>query len=323
MRRFLDLMDIRKFRWWVQLFGFVLFVYGANFGLVLDQDLPTFACPYVDGRSGNCILFVLQHRLTIPLDQVVTMRGLGLLMALVGFFIWFVALSKSWCGFMCPMGTLQDAIAALREKMGIPYSTYAKPTMAKLGKIKWVLLSLLLLIPLAMANALPGVGKLSHEWATPFCMICPSRTLLPLFSGDFSQLGLDLSSIPKLVLTGLGLLVTGAVLVGAFVKKRFFCLFCPMSALHYVFSKLAFLKLIKEPDKCTRCGNCYRACDVGIHEIAEDLEHRNLTTQNCLLCLDCISACPEEDCLKLTFMGKPLYRSTELGFFKRHSNESK
>lgn len=321
MRKFMDLLEIRTFRWIVQAFAFGLFVYGANLGLALDKDLPTFACPYVEGRTGNCVLFVLQHRLVIPLDQVVAMRGLGILMTLVSFFLWFVLLSKAWCGFGCPLGTLQDGISWLREKMGLPYGEYRKETMAKWGQVKWVLLALLLLIPLGIANAIPGLGKLSHDWATPFCMICPSRTLMPLFSGDFSQLGLDVSSIPKLILTGLGLAVTGAVLVGAFVKRRFFCLFCPMSALHFAFSKLAFLKLIKDPDKCTRCGNCYRACDVGIHEIAEDIEHKNLTTQNCLMCFDCIAACPEEDCLKASFLGRAVYRSTEVGFFKRHPKD--
>ena len=63
----------------------------------------------------------------------------------------------------------------------------------------------------------------------------------------------------------------GIFLVGSFVKKRFFCFFCPMSALQFLFSRIGLLRLIKDGDKCTRCGNCSRVCDVGIKEIAESI----------------------------------------------------
>ena len=201
--------------------------------------------------------------------------------------------------------------------MGIRYSTYSADTFDKLKIIKYALLVLLILIPMGIGNSIAGLPKLNHDFGVPFCMICPGRTVLPLFNGDISQLAIDFSSKTKMVFTSLGLLMTGLFFTGAFVKKRFVCLFCPMSAFHYIFSKASLLKLTKNADKCTRCGNCYRACDVGIRAIADDLEHKNIVKDDCMMCLKCVEACPEEKCLQVKFVGLPIFESTEEGFFKR------
>lgn len=323
IRRKINLGSVRKLRWIVRLLSFAFFMFGGFLWMDLGNDIPTFTCPYVDSRAGNCFLFGLQHRLVIPVDQILTMRGLGVLMSFVGFFLWFMALNKAWCGFVCPLGAMQDALGWIRVKLGFPYGEYGVDQMKRLSKIKYILLFLLVFIPLGIANSLPGVGRLDHDWATPYCMICPARVILPLFIGDTSQLALDFSSGVKLGLTLAGLLVAALFVVGSLIKRRFFCLFCPMSAMHYLFSKAAFLKLIKDGDKCTRCGNCYRACDMGIHEIADQLNRTNMTTENCMLCLDCVASCPEEGCLKVTFLGKSIYEATEEGFFKRQEEEIK
>ena len=168
-----------------------------------------------------------------------------------------------------------------------------------------------------MSNSVFGLPKLSHDFEVPFCMICPGRTILPVFSGDFSQLVIDFSSKTKLVFTALGMSITGIFLAGAFFKRRFFCLFCPMSAFHYIFHKAALLRLSKQGEKCTRCGNCYRACDMGIRAIADDVENKNIVKDDCMMCLKCVAACPEEGCLKVSWLGLPVYESTEEGFFKR------
>jgi len=141
--------------------------------------------------------------------------------------------------------------------------------------------------------------------------------ILPAFTGDFSQWTIDFSTKTAMVMTSLGMLVLGMFFIGAFVNKRFFCFFCPMSALHSLFSNVSLLKLKKDGDKCTRCGDCYRSCDMQIKEIADDVERTTLIEDDCMMCLKCVAACPEEGCLKATFVGIPIYESTEQGFFKR------
>jgi len=259
----------------------------------------------------------------MPLRQLLGGRGIGLLSGLGGFFLFFIFFNKSWCGFICPLGAIQDWITRLRVRTGIRYSMYSKATFQKLKKVKYLLLILLVLLPLGISNSLFGLPHLSHDLATPYCMACPGRTVLPLFSGDAGQLAVDFSSVTTTVLTALGMTVTGLFFVGAFVKRRFFCFFCPMSALQYLFSKAGLLRLTKNGGKCTRCGNCYRVCDMGIREIAEDIESRNIVKDDCMMCFKCVAACPEENCLKVSFLGATLYAATEEGFFKRASREEK
>jgi ferredoxin-type protein NapH len=317
LRRAVNTSRISRFRFYFQIAAFALLVYGGYWAINIGDQLPTFACVFEDGRGGSCYLMGLQHQMTIPFNQILSGRGIGVLVGFVTFVGFFIVFNKSWCGFACPIGTIQDWITKLRKKIGVRYSTYSEPVHKKLKPIKYILLALLILIPMGIGNSIAGLPKLNHDFGVPFCMICPGRTVLPLFVGDFSQLAIDFSSKTKMVFTALGMAITGLFFTGAFVKKRFICLFCPMSAFHYIFSKAGFLRLTKNGKKCTRCGNCYRACDVGIREIADDIESKNIVKDDCMMCLKCVEVCPEEGCLKVSFLGMPVYESTEEGFFKR------
>ncbi len=322
-RKWINNADINRFRFWFQLASFALLMYGGILAINIGDRLPTFACVYDSIRGGSCYLMGFQHQTNIPFKQIFSGRGMGLFIGLATFIGFFLLFNKAWCGFACPLGALQDWITIIRKKTRIRYSVYSAAVFTRLKTIKYFLLALLILIPLGMSNSVFGLPKLSHDFAVPFCMICPGRTLLPVFTGDFSQLAIDFSSKTKLVFTALGMAVTGLFLSGSFFKKRFFCLFCPMSAFHYIFHKGAVLRLSKDGDKCTRCGNCYRVCDVGIRDIAEDIESRNIVKDDCMMCFKCVAACPEEKCLRVNLYGIPVYDSTAEGFFKRMSRRNK
>lgn len=313
LREAVNRVDLRRFRFWLQIAFFILFVYGGYFAINLGNDLPTFSCGFNrEGRGGVCFLLPMQHLLATRWSSLFGAAGIGVLTAFLTFALWFVVLNKGWCGYACPLGTLQDWITSLRTRLGIRHSRYTGPQFRKLSTVKYVLLALTVLLPLGIGGAL-----LPHSLGTPFCDICPGRMIIPLFSGDTSQLTIDFSSKTSMIMTGLGMLITGLFLAGAFVKKRFFCFFCPMSALHYLFSKPALLNLKKEGGKCTRCGDCYRVCDMQIREIADEVEHPRIMQDDCILCFKCIAACPEEGALKATFAGIPIFVSTEDGFNKR------
>jgi len=323
-RGLLNRYDLVRARFWIQLGSFGFLVYGGLLAVDLGTSLPTFACAFVGaGRGATCYLYPLQHQMNMPLAQFAGGRGIGFAVGLATFLFLFLFLNKSWCGFVCPLGTLQDWISRLRSGLRIRYGTFGAATSRRIGRVKYLLLALLVLLPLGMANSVYGLPKLSHEWATPFCMVCPGRTILPLFAGDLSQLMVQFSSVPKTVLTGLGMAFTGVFLAGAFYKRRFFCLLCPMSALQYLCSRLAFLRLTKDGAKCTRCGDCARVCDVGIREIADDVESRNIVQEDCMMCFNCVGACPEDGCLRVSLLGASLYASTEQGFFYRTERKAR
>jgi ferredoxin-type protein NapH len=308
-----DRVDLNRFRFWLQLAMFALLVYGGYLAVDLGSRLPMFSCGFnEEGRAGVCYLLPLQHQLSRPWPQLFGIAGVSVLTGFGVFFLWFIVLNKGWCGYVCPLGTIQDWITALRRRLGARYSRYTQGQFRQLSRIKYLLLALMILIPLGI-----GGGWFSRDLGTPFCLICPGRMILPMFTGDFSQFTIDFSSKTALVMTALGMGITGLFLAGAFVKKRFFCFFCPMSALHYLISKPALLKLKKDGDKCTRCGDCYTVCDMEIKEIADDIKTRDIMMDDCILCLKCVAACPEPGALKVNFASVTFFESTEAGFIKR------
>lgn len=312
LKRFIDNGNLHRVRFWIQLITFVFFIYGGYLALDFGSSLPVFACPYNEGTAGACYFLPLQHQLGMPAQVLAGFAGLSVLIGLITFVLWFIVLNKGWCGFVCPFGTLQDWITALRKRMGIRYSTYPQEHFKKISKIKFIFLTIVILFPLLM-----GIGVLGREWMGAFCQMCPARIITPMFSGDFSQWSIDFSTKTAMVLTTLGVVFTGLFFIGSFVKKRFFCFFCPMSALHYIFSKSALLRLHKDGSKCTTCGDCYNVCDMQIKEIADDVKSKNILMDDCTLCMKCVAACPEEGALSVDIVNRKFFTSTKEGFVKR------
>ncbi|MEW6552159.1 MAG: 4Fe-4S binding protein [Campylobacterota bacterium] len=312
LKRFINNGNLRNVRFWIQIIAFVLFIYGGYFAISFGGSFPVFSCPFNDESSATCYLISLQHQLAMPTQVIFSMASLSILIGLVTFLLWFAVLNKAWCGYMCPFGTLQDWITGLRKRIGVRFSSYTDNEFQTLSKIKYIFLLIVLFVPLLM-----GLGTLDREWVHAFCQMCPARIISPMFSGDFSQWAIDFSTTTAMVLTTLGIVFTAVFFIGSFFKKRFFCFFCPMSALHYIFSKFSIIRFTKEGDKCTRCGDCYAVCDMQIKDIADDVLSKNILRDDCILCLKCIAACPEDDALHLDILKLKTFTSTKEGFEKR------
>ena len=141
LRAAVNNIDMRRFRFWLQIGFFVLFVYGGYFAVNLGNDLPTFSCGFnQQGRGGVCFLLPMQHLLAMRWSALFSHAGIGVLTAFLSFTLWFIVLNKAWCGYACPLGTLQDWITALRVRFGIRYSRYSQGQFKKLSTIKYVLL---------------------------------------------------------------------------------------------------------------------------------------------------------------------------------------
>lgn len=320
-RRYINNSNVSRFRTIIQILSFVLFVYGGYFLMDMGQNLPTFSCPYNTGSPGTCYLISAQHQLHVTWGQLFSFRGLGFVTGLLTFVLFFIIFNKAWCGFACPLGTIQDWITKFRKLTFTRFSRYDEVSFKRLKKVKYIFLILLILIPLGMSNSFFGLPKVSHDMGAPFCQVCPGRTVLPLFTGDTSQIFVDFTNKTTMIMSSLGIIFMAVFFVGSFFKKRFFCFFCPMSALQYLFSKIGVLRLTKDGDKCTRCGNCSRVCDVGITAIADDITSKFIVKDDCMMCFKCVEACPEEGALNVKVFNFDIFSSTEEGFFKRYGQE--
>jgi len=310
--QYINYINLRRFRFWVQLIFFILFVYGGYFAINLGRELPIFACGYNHTNAGSCYFMSLQHQLARPWDRLFSGASWGVVTGFLIFLLWFIIFNKAWCGYACPIGTLQDWITSFRKSLGIPYSTYNQKQYKILSKIKYIFLVIVLIFPLLL-----GLGIINTHWRGAFCKMCPARVITPMFSGDFSQWYIDFSSNSAIFLTAFAIAFSAIFFIGSFIKKRFFCFFCPMSAMHYILSPLALLKLKKDGSKCTKCGDCYNVCDMQIKDIADDVKSTNILRDDCIFCMKCVAACPEDDALHVDILNMKVFSSTKGGFVKR------
>ncbi len=317
-----NLSIIRKL---VQLSMFVFFVYG---GLVtgyyledkLSGALPALSCAYDHKGADLCTLIPFQHQMDHRLGDVIAKGGnlmMGIMPTLITlgtFLLLFVFLNKAFCGWVCPLGTFQEMLQILGQKLGLQRRESLDEGLVKrIRPVKWFVLLLLVFgFPL-----LAGLGMVNHDLGDPFCSICPSRILTTLATGDSSQLHVDTASTTTIVLSLLADFLFGLMIALALTVRQPFCRICPMLALHATFRKLGLLRLVKNATpRCERCGLCAKACPMDIREIHTDMVHRNVTFEDCTLCGRCVEFCPDKDVLQLKYTVVPLFKSGP-DYFKR------
>ena len=299
---------VNRIRRIIQHLFFVLLLYGGRFGIHLGHSLPCFACPYVGGCGGHCYLMALQRShagVQIAFADLFSGGGLTALWYFAVFLLFFLPLSKLWCGWICPFCLFQDWIAMIRKKLGIREMTISRAAHARLKPVKYGLLGLLLAVPLLIANA-----GLHPDWRLPFCQICPARPLLSVFEGNFSQFFLDFTNGVTLGFSIAAMVITGGMLAGMFFKERFFCLFCPMLGLMHLFRRFSPVRFVKDVESCTGCGNCERLCPVDIHEVHLEDRRADVMNERCMGCMNCAESCPGDGALAFTWFGRRLFSSS-------------
>jgi len=316
-------MRVDRLRLLVQALFFVFLIYGGAVGFDLGNGIPTMVCIYAENRVGQCFLYPLQRYLSIPLSILMTTMAPMFIAYLATFSVWTLVFNKAWCGWVCPLGFLQDLLTKLREALGINPARF--PWLVRDGYqwVKYGLLILLILLPMGIGNSISGLPKFTQDLAAPFCQICPGKPLIPLFVGDLSNFSIDFSGVSTLILSTLSMGIFALFFSASFLKRRYLCFYCPMAAMLSLFRKFGFLSLKKDGRKCTHCNNCSLVCPMDIREIADEREKSNLVTQDCMLCLRCVEVCPEKDALRTTFLGLTIFPSTPEGFLRRQQKINK
>jgi len=314
-------MKISRLRSYVQFFSFFILIYGGYIGLKLGHFLPCFSCPYVSSCSGHCYLMAFQSPflgLELNIRHFMSIWGLRVLKMFFGFLVLTLILSKAWCGWICPFGTLQDWIIYLRKKLAIRESQFSWKFRDSLKPIKYILLILLIVLPLLIGN-----GFLHKDFTLPFCQICPAKPLMPLFEGNISNIAVDITNPITMIMTMTSVVLAASFFVGLFFKDRLFCIFCPTLALISLFQKIGLLQLKKNVNSCRGCGNCQRICPVDIRQVHLEREKENVLNQDCMLCLQCIESCPHDKTLAIKLLHKNLFSSSQKYFTKHYVKVNK
>lgn len=173
---------------------------------------------------------------------------------------------RRFCGYLCPLGTIQEAIFALRSK-----KYCLKPRFPYLYELRFAQLKYVILIVTSILSIF-GIAYV-------FMNACPIYAL---------------SMLPRIALPGLAIFIL-AVLAGLF-SERFWCRFlCPYAALLNLFQALGSLfgikrlKIHRNLERCCDCGVCMRYCPMNINIAESEYVHSG----ECIHCNKCALKCPK------------------------------
>ncbi|MFX1326978.1 MAG: 4Fe-4S binding protein [Promethearchaeota archaeon] len=221
---------------------------------------------------------------------------------LIGLFILIILFSnRFFCGWICPIGTIQDACAAIPSKK----RTLKVKTHNSFLKIKYIIVILLIIIviPLAFSKStnLPlyieyrdNIGDFGDKPMGYFSLSEFIFVFFPnLVKGIFQTASLaPLFSNPIVFIISIFYII---LIVLSVWYPRVYCrYFCPFAAVSSVISEYSFLKLSRSPVRCvgrTECGICERVCPKQIRILDEKYEFFSGKGE-CNYCLKCKEACP-------------------------------
>ena len=307
-------MPVSRIRFIIQIVAFVLLVYAGLIGIrritiaEREPSFPTLSCEY--GRPvAKCFLYDLQYLLTNDaagryrrlVEPVLFFLGFGLL------------LGRMWCGWLCPVGLLQDLATKARAKLG--RRPLRLGPRARHG-LYWTAVGLLVVTMLLSAViGWPSSRLYPYKLALlrPYCQLCPGKQVFPLLTGNVGGFfNLDTLNGTALVMSVLGIVVFLVFLVGIFPIRRFWCRICAMGLLMRLvgLNRWSLINLRKDTRRCTRCGNCARVCPVDIQEVYLQRERADVSPTDCHLCLKCVEACPEAHVLSGRLLKWPFFSSS-------------
>jgi len=203
-------------------------------------------------------------------------------------FLTFLAMAlltrKSFCSFVCPVGTASEVGWKLGQKLfGRNFRIWRGFDLF----FQFIKYALLFFFAKLILFGMP-VAALKEFLAAPYWAIADIK-MLHFFT--------NMSTTSMIVITSLSLL--------SVVYKNFWCRYlCPYGALLGLLSMLSPFKITRNLDKCIDCGSCSRSCPSLI-----DVQHKvRVNSPECTGCLTCVSNCPEKGALDMAFWKKPISR---------------
>jgi polyferredoxin len=183
-------------------------------------------------------------------------------------------LRKSFCSWLCPVGTLSEWLWSLgRQTFGRNFRLPRWLDIPLRG-LKYLLLGLFLYAAASMS--VDGIRAFLNG---PYGLVADVKML------NFFR-----------YLTAGGAVTLGVLIIASVFVQNFWCRYlCPYGALMGLASLVSPLRIRREPEACIDCGKCAKVCPSAL--AVDKLVH--IRSVECTGCLACIAVCPAEGALKM------------------------
>lgn len=179
-----------------------------------------------------------------------------------------LVLGPVFCGFICPLGSIQEWVGKIGKK--IFKKKYNNIIPKKIDKyLRYTRYLMLIWVIYATTKSLTLV----------FLEIDPYYALFNFWTGEAA-----VTSIIVLL----------AILLLSLIIERPWCKYlCPYGAILGLFNKISFFKIRRNKTKCIGCNKCDNICPMNIDVSSKEV----ITDTSCIRCMECSSevVCPIED----------------------------
>jgi len=194
-------------------------------------------------------------------------------------------LKKAFCSWLCPVGTLSEALWRIGRKVFRRNFALPRWLDLPLRGLKYLLLGFFAFI----------IGSMSAEALDEF-MHAPYALVADVKMYNFF---VHMSVTAAVVV---GLLMVLSVFV-----QNFWCRYlCPYGALMGLVSLLSPVKIRRDAEACVDCGKCAKACPshLKVDELVQ------IRSAECTGCMECVAACSAQNALQFSL---PPWRKTPVG----------
>lgn len=271
---FAQVVDFLTSRWFIKGAFFAFFVF-ASVQLLRFEAWTRGEGPYVQRPEAVAGILPVGHFTSFFLwlkgGGWDTLLPAGLVIILMSIAVSLI-FKRALCGWICPVGTLWEAAAALGRKLMGGHNIRTPKWIDAVGRGLRIAITVLAFTWLASVS----IGEATWFREFPYMWIADIKIIRgfiePLFLGAIAF---------------------------AFVLSLFFgplwCRWvCPVGGLYSLFGAASVCTVCRDEDNCIHCSKCTNVCHANI-----DVEHagdvRNL---ECDGCMECVRACPVEDCLE-------------------------
>ena len=225
----------------------------------------------VDGWLPIAGLMNLKYLLVT--HQVPAIHPAAMVLAAV-FLISSLLLKKTFCSWLCPVGTVSEYLWKLGRKLFRRNFTVPRWLDIPLRSLKYILMAFFVYIVVSMS-----VEALNDFLVAPFGIIADVKML-----NFFREIGIT------------GLAVLGSLAVLSVFIQNFWCRFlCPYGALMGLVSTLSPVRIRRDAQACIDCGKCSKACpsSLPVDRLVQ------IRSAECMSCMECVAVCPAENALQL------------------------